>query len=211
MADDGSTRTLERFIPEAFDDWDLVAGATRWFETDATVCFADISGFTALSERLAAQGRLGSEELVRLIGELMDRMLTEAAGYGGRLINFGGDALLLEFRGDGHEQRGASAAVGLRRVIADASNWRTLVGRLRLRISIGLASGTMELIRVGHEFETIVAAGPAVRQAIAAESAASPGEILIDRELARVRARPRSGPAAENILRDVGVVGARPH
>ena len=34
---------------------------------------------------------------------------------------------------------------------------------------------------------------------------------LIDRELARVRARPRSGPAAENILRDVGVVGARPH
>ena len=34
---------------------------------------------------------------------------------------------------------------------------------------------------------------------------------LIDRELARVHARPRSGPAAENILRDVGVVGARPH
>lgn len=34
---------------------------------------------------------------------------------------------------------------------------------------------------------------------------------LIDRELARVRSGPRSGPAAENILRDVGVVGARPH
>lgn len=34
---------------------------------------------------------------------------------------------------------------------------------------------------------------------------------LVDRELARVRSHPRSGPAAENILRDVGVVGARPH
>jgi pyruvate ferredoxin oxidoreductase alpha subunit len=34
---------------------------------------------------------------------------------------------------------------------------------------------------------------------------------LVDRELARQRANPRSGPAAENILRDVGIVGARPH
>ncbi len=181
---EGGSRTLERFVPEAFDDWDTVAGSMRWHETDATVCFADISGFTALSERLAAQGRLGSEELVRLIGALMDRMLTEASGFGGRLINFGGDALLLEFRGDDHERRGASAAVALRKVIAEATSWKTLVGRLRLRISIGLAAGSMDLIRVGHDFETIVASGAAVRRAIAAESAASPGEILIDRELA---------------------------
>ncbi len=34
---------------------------------------------------------------------------------------------------------------------------------------------------------------------------------LVERELERVRAHPRSGPAAENILRDVGIVGARPH
>jgi len=34
---------------------------------------------------------------------------------------------------------------------------------------------------------------------------------LVDRELARVRAHPRSGPAAENILRDIGAVAARPH
>ncbi len=34
---------------------------------------------------------------------------------------------------------------------------------------------------------------------------------LVDRELARVEAHPRSGPAAENILRDLGVVAARPH
>jgi len=34
---------------------------------------------------------------------------------------------------------------------------------------------------------------------------------LVERELARTRANPRSGPAAENILRDVGIVGAGPH
>ena len=34
---------------------------------------------------------------------------------------------------------------------------------------------------------------------------------LVAREIDRVRAHPRSGPAAENILRDIGVVAARPH
>jgi len=34
---------------------------------------------------------------------------------------------------------------------------------------------------------------------------------LVERELARVRDRPRSGPAAENILRDVGAIAARRH
>ncbi len=34
---------------------------------------------------------------------------------------------------------------------------------------------------------------------------------LVDRELARVRAHTRSGPAAENILRDVGLVAGGPH
>ena len=34
---------------------------------------------------------------------------------------------------------------------------------------------------------------------------------LVERELQRTRQRRRSGPHAENILRDVGVVAARPH
>lgn len=34
---------------------------------------------------------------------------------------------------------------------------------------------------------------------------------LVDRELERVRSHPRSGPAAENILRDLGIVAGGPH
>ena len=33
---------------------------------------------------------------------------------------------------------------------------------------------------------------------------------LVERELARQKATRRSGPQAENLLRDVGVIGARP-
>ena len=35
--------------------------------------------------------------------------------------------------------------------------------------------------------------------------------VLVERELARTRERRRSGPHAENILRDVGAIAARSH
>jgi pyruvate ferredoxin oxidoreductase alpha subunit len=34
---------------------------------------------------------------------------------------------------------------------------------------------------------------------------------LVERELERLQAKRRSGPHAENILRDVGVIAGRPH
>jgi pyruvate ferredoxin oxidoreductase alpha subunit len=36
-------------------------------------------------------------------------------------------------------------------------------------------------------------------------------ETIVERELARLSERGRTGPHAENILRDLGIVGARPH
>ena len=69
---------------------------------DGTVVFVDISGFTALSERLARNGRVGAEEITEILGQLFTRLLAVAYGNGGMLIKFGGDALLLLFEGDDH-------------------------------------------------------------------------------------------------------------
>ena len=69
---------------------------------DATVVFADISGFTALSERLARLGREGAEELTETIGGSLSTLLTVAYENGGSLLKLGGDALLLLFEDEGH-------------------------------------------------------------------------------------------------------------
>ena len=49
---------LRRHVPRVALDWDDVAPGRSWQVLDATMVFADISGFTALTERLAKRGRI---------------------------------------------------------------------------------------------------------------------------------------------------------
>ena len=44
---------LRRHVPRVALEWDDEAPGTQWQSVDATLVFADISGFTALTERLA--------------------------------------------------------------------------------------------------------------------------------------------------------------
>ena len=67
---------------------------------------ADISGFTALSERLAGIGRAGAEELTDLLNRCFDGMIATASRHGGDVLKFGGDALLILFTGADHTAPG---------------------------------------------------------------------------------------------------------
>jgi hypothetical protein len=71
-----------------------------------TLLFADISGFTAMSERLGRAGQEGAEEVTGVINRYFDTMLSLLRQHGGQLIKFGGDALLGLFP----EEAGRSAA-----------------------------------------------------------------------------------------------------
>lgn len=59
--------------------------------------FADVSGFTRLSERLARHGKEGAEQLGDLINTCFSALLAEAYARGGSLVKFGGDAMVLMF------------------------------------------------------------------------------------------------------------------
>jgi len=60
--------------------------------------FADITGFTAMSDRLSFSGRLGAEELATIINGVFDPLLDIVFSYGGDGIKFGGYAFLVRFR-----------------------------------------------------------------------------------------------------------------
>ena len=64
---------------------------------EGTLLFVDVSGFTALTERLAARGKVGAEEITDVIGSVFTEMLGVAARYGADLLKWGGDASLLFF------------------------------------------------------------------------------------------------------------------
>ena len=105
------TGTLECYVPR------MLLG--RWLDRteefaemlDGTMVFADVSGFTKLSERLARAGKEGAEQLVDTINSCFSALLADAYARGGSLLKFGGDAMLLWFEGEEHVQRACASAV----------------------------------------------------------------------------------------------------
>ncbi len=169
-------RVLLRHLSESPD--------TRVRSVEATVVFADISGFTALSERLARQGRLGAEELTETIGGSLSTLLSVAYENGGSLLELGGDALLLLFEHEGHAERACRAAVGMRSTLRDVGDVRTGAGRVTLRISQGVHSGTFHTFLVGESHRDSLLVGPASSAVVRMEKAADAGEILVSPDTA---------------------------
>src|SRR5919198_1380403 len=98
---------FEPYVPRLVAEW---PEDERAREVQGSLVSVDISGFTALSERLQAKGRVGAEELVLLISGVFEGLIRIAHRWGGDILKFRGDALLLLFSGPEHELRACQAA-----------------------------------------------------------------------------------------------------
>ena len=143
------------------------------------MAYVDISGFTAMSERLARLGKQGAEEVAEVINSIFGRLLAVAYENGGSLLKFGGDALLLFFTGTSHELRACHAAAGMRRRLREIGRFQTSVGTSTLKMHVGVHSGPFDLFFVGDVFRELVVAGPHASRTVAMESASVAGEIMV--------------------------------
>ena len=148
------TETLAPYVPQA-----LLARLGRapievLTETvQCTMVFADVSGFTRLSERLARRGKEGAEQLVDVINACFSALLAEADSRGGSLVKFGGDAMLLLFYdqepGQEHAIRACSAAAAMRRRLREIGRIRAGESNFVLRMSVGVHTGPYAMFVVG--------------------------------------------------------------
>jgi predicted ATPase/class 3 adenylate cyclase len=171
---------MRRHIPELAIEWALHERERRWRVVDGSLCFADISGFTALAERLALRGRVGGEELVETLGRVFVAMLDIAHDSGGMLLKFGGDALLLFF--DGGRSRHSRGRYSGRDAARSAPGGRNShFGRPRSSCRCRSACIPVKCISflVGGAHRELVLLGPAVNSVVATENAANAGEILV--------------------------------
>ncbi len=149
----------------------------------ATLLFADISGFTALSERLSQLGREGAEIITAIVNDYFAAMMGVITRHGGDLLKFGGDALLVAFRGEPSETaaQGCQAALEMQGAMTRFALLETEQGRFSLRMSAGLGTGTIFLASLGSgdkiEFAVM---GPAVKRMAQAEHLAQAGEVVMD-------------------------------
>ncbi|MEA3018579.1 MAG: hypothetical protein QOI47_103, partial [Actinomycetota bacterium] len=171
---------LTPYSPRLLLQWDDDAPGASHRAIDGTLVFADVSGFTRLSERLARSGgRAGAEEMGSVVDRLFDELLTAAALRGGEMLKYGGDAALLFFRGEHHAARAAAGAADMQRRLREVGRIETQAGVVRLRMSVGMNSGSFDLFKVGRVHEELIIAGPATTETARMEAAADPGEILV--------------------------------
>jgi class 3 adenylate cyclase/tetratricopeptide (TPR) repeat protein len=159
--------------------WLADGSAASWREVPGTLVFADVSGFTPLAERLARQGKVGAEELTDTLNTVFRELLDVAGGFGGDCLKFGGDALLLLFTGDAHARRGAAAAHAMLAALRSLRRHGSGAGLNKLGMSLGVHTGTVDAFLAGTAHRELLLAGPTVSGALALESLAEAGQILV--------------------------------
>jgi class 3 adenylate cyclase/tetratricopeptide (TPR) repeat protein len=181
-----SAETLRPYVPRLTIRWLAEQPHLTFRTVEGSMVFVDISGFTKMSERLARHGKVGAEEVTDVLGAVFAKLLAVAYGEDGSLLKFGGDALLLWFSGVGHATRAASAANGMRATLRSVGRLDTTAGKVVLRMSVGINSGSFHFFLVGDSHRELVVTGPAASQTVTMESTATAGEILVSRDTAAV-------------------------
>jgi len=165
---------------------DIQPGQVKGGFVHGTVMFADISGFTAMSEKLSQFGKEGAEEITGIVNRFFAALLQVTRRYGGDLLKFGGDALLVFFSEEGHELRACRAALEMQETMSSFSETVTSQGVFRLGMTMGLATGQLFMAHLGsEEGMEFTVMGRAMAQMAQAEDKASAGEIFIDAETFR--------------------------
>src|SRR5690349_9417937 len=179
-----SSDELVSFVTRLTLEWLRDQPDAPWREVDGTLAFVDISGFTAMSERLSSLGRAGAEEVTEVMNATFAALLSVAYAQGGGLLKFGGDALLLLYEGDRHAARAARAAFEMRRTLRAIGRPKTSAGAIQLKMHAGLHSGRFQFFLVGSSHRELLIAGPAASRTVEMEAASQAGEILLSAETA---------------------------
>jgi class 3 adenylate cyclase/tetratricopeptide (TPR) repeat protein len=155
-----------------------------WTEIDGSLAFFDITGFTKLSERLAALGRSGAEHINDVLNTVFKGLIEEVFHSEGDVLEFGGDAMVVLFSGDHHQRRAAIATARMFRFMRDNGRIITPAGGIRLQMSCGIASGPQAYHLLGSTRRALVVAGPVSTKMAELEAVAGAGEARIDDALA---------------------------
>ena len=153
-------------------------------EVEGTLVMADVSGFTTMSERLAEAGQEGAERLTGIINRFFGAHLDSAREFGGDTLTFGGDAILLLFRREGHADRAVAAAIKMLDETRRMSSVEMPGGRVKLGMSVGAHSGTFLLAAAGapEERMQLFVLGSSAARVAAAEAQAQREELVVSPE-----------------------------
>jgi adenylate cyclase len=184
-----SAEVRDAIVSMALEDPDLVQPGGRQMEI--SVLFADIRGFTTISENLLPS------EVVEILNQYLDSMEEEVFKQGGTLDKYTGDGMMVLFGAPleqpDHAERAVRAALGMQRAAAEVSRQRD-DARWKIAYGIGVTTGPAVVGHIGSKRRLdYTAIGDTVNLASRLEGKAPPGVILINQ-------------AAYEAVKDIAVV-----
>ncbi len=149
-------RTLQHilygYIPRQVSEALPAPGELRHEWQEGTLMFTDLAGFTPLMEANAARGRAGAGEVLSILNNYFAEMLEIISKSGGNLLEFTGDAMLVQFPTDKRKSDTAQAVrAGLRmqRAMVRFANIQGEEGTISLRQRIGIHTGRFFTADIG--------------------------------------------------------------
>jgi class 3 adenylate cyclase/tetratricopeptide (TPR) repeat protein len=176
---------LQSYLPKELAEKMRATGRIEGERRQVTVLFADLTGFTALSERL-------DPEVVAAVANDVLKQLAEAVyQYEGYIDMFAGDAVMAVFGAPvAHEddpERALRAALAMREQLEQLN--RRWIDRLGdpLAVHIGINTGPVVAGSVGTDLRlAYTVMGDTVNTASRLGDAARPGQILVSRDTHRL-------------------------
>jgi adenylate cyclase len=175
----------------------------RAITIDATIMFADLRGYTTLTQTIGQAG------LTSLLDAFYDDCAAAIWHHDGLLNKTIGDAVLAIFnfpvKQDDHPAQALLAARAIQQRFAerrDALQEEIGTRDVELGIGIGIDSGDTNFGEFGRSHRDLTAIGTVVNRAARAQAAAKPGEILVTKTV-----RDRSGGMVSGEGREFSLKG----
>jgi class 3 adenylate cyclase len=174
---------LNDYVPRPVSQSPPNPGEVRYQWQTGTLLFTDLAGFTSLLEANAALGRKGAETLLGVINDYFASMIEIVSKSGGDLLEFTGDALLVQFLAGKDEQdtaRAVRAGLRMQRAMAQFANIETARGVMSLRMRVGIHCGRYISADIGTPQRMAhVLLGHSVQQSKQAEGSGTVGRVCL--------------------------------
>lgn len=161
-----------------------------WRQEYETVCvFCDVSGFTALSEAMAMNGK-GAEGLAKHLNSYFSQMVRIIASDGGDVFKFAGDAMIVLWpesqSGDMETtvRRAAQCAVEIQENLDQS----LMEEGVQLSVKIGIGFGKVSVLHVGGVYGRVeyLAVGEPLIQAFTAEHHSVSGQVICSKDVWKI-------------------------
>lgn len=149
---------------------------------DATVLFADIVGFTAISEKMTPR------EVSDFLNEFFSYLSRCSQFFHGSIDKYIGDCIMVVFGAhepdEQHRYHALACALVMQQIVVELNERRRREGRFEVQLRIGINSGDMVAGMIGSpERMEYTVVGDSVNLASRLCSEAQPGEILVPKAL----------------------------